>query len=394
MQMYLSMIQNTLGGLAGLGVAGILIAGLLCLSVRARYRGQLLKQGQDLAQAQLAHSQLSADMAQAKEAALVSLSALNAALAIDCDAPADMAGDIWQHQAELLSLLIGRVQEQDGQLAQAAADLAGQQVLAAADAAKLQSKIRSQKAYIAKLEMGRLKVFDDLNQSVQRLRQSALALAERSQAALASDRLSAENQAYKAAIAKLRWDRLKEFDELNAAIYRLHQVEAAWRGQLVTSQEAALQLRADITGYQATIAQLEAERQQADETLALAMADNQALMDAAVAKASESEAPVPLSSPAPVLAAAPVAVADAETDVAEMTAQAHPSANELVAALDSVAEPESAPEPEPEQSEPTPQAQPLFAKFMKGIKVDINLGKAKAPDEEPVSGPTPVLAGG
>ncbi|MDD5273758.1 MAG: hypothetical protein PHU14_13695, partial [Methylovulum sp.] len=38
---------------------------------------------------------------------------------------------------------------------------------------------------------------------------------------------------------------------------------------------------------------------------------------------------------------------------------------------------------EPQPTEPPPQ--PLFAKFIKGF----NLGKPKAPEEEPVSGPTP-----
>ncbi|MBT9098439.1 hypothetical protein KFZ76_12070 [Methylovulum psychrotolerans] len=384
MQMYLDMIQTYLGGTAGLGAAGIAIAVLLCLSVRARYRAILLKRDQELAQVQAAYSELDGAMTQAKQQTVEVLASLNTALAIEPEAGEETS--IWQQQNGAVAKAISRLVEQDGSLEQSAQALVEQQELAASVLAKLQGKISQQKAYIAGLEMARLRVFDDLNQSGQHVRQLNAALERQAKAAKPDEKLVRQNQAYKTALENLRLSRLTVFDDLNASRHKLRQTEALLAAKVAASSAEVLELQTQIADYQAYIAKLEVDYLKVSDALGMAVRPSHQIADTLTELVEEGQAATPVEAnpaseppvPTPELTAA------SELAQVELVVVAEPVFEPpVVQAEEAVAEPVIAEAAQAELVEASPPAQPLFAKLLNSVKNDLHLGKKPSLPSEP-----------
>ncbi|MDD2724749.1 MAG: hypothetical protein PHH59_12095 [Methylovulum sp.] len=263
MQSYLAMIQNALGGVdvPMYFAAALLIASIaLCLLVRGRYRGKLKKLGSELVQAQMAHEQLKAtqeglqqseealrlfktqtEQAHQQVAAFLETVGKEWAIAYDQDAATDHDGDIWQRQEYVVSQLINRLKEMqnnqqnwDMQLDVLNNTFAEQREVQSNMEdmlANLQTKNQAYKEYTAKLETNRMKVFNDLNLSAQKIRQLTLdhkAEQGNSEAEVVKlhEQQRAYQRAYKVQLGKLEWDRIKIFDDLNVALQKIRDLEA------------------------------------------------------------------------------------------------------------------------------------------------------------------------
>lgn len=313
MQMYLSMFQENpcapfIGGAAGI----LVISMLLCLFVSLRYRRKLAQLGSDLAQAHISYAELKG---QSEE-------------------------DFSLQETVQHSLEEGL--------------------------SKLQGKNKVYKTRIDKLELDRMKVFDDLNVLAQQATKMAAVLADKTGGHAddgAMDKLLSQNHAYKDYIDRLQLGRMKVFNDLNVSAQKLLCVNKA----LAQAESQANDNRgnqAKISAYKAHIVKLESERMKVFNDLNVAALRNCELAKALEAKnlqlhehgeliAAMGNAPTPEPVRPEVEAKPPIqqeeAVADSASPVPEISAV--------------------------ESGKVANQAQQLLAKFMSSVKTDFKLAK-------------------
>jgi hypothetical protein len=337
MEPYLSMIQNNPLYAAIVGaVVAVFASFLLMLSVRARYRRQV--------------KQLEHEIIQAR----VTLQELN-----------DSTRDFEAQLADIQTAF------DDQQIAQTTLE---------SSLSKLQAKNRSYKNYIGRLELAKMKIFNDLNLAKLECRQLTEVLSEQAVNSQSEEILLAlenKNQAYKRRIESLTVGRMALFNDVNAALLKSRQLTAilAQQADYADQVQARLSLETESQADKAQIANLETERAQISQDLEAATQKIHEL-EAALAVQAEAAAVVPAPAPkpaAPVPAPEPIAVASPEPEPKPVPAV------ELQAPAPTPAEPEPAAE--------APVAEkPFFSKLLGSMNLG-GFGTQSAPEE--ATPPTP-----
>jgi|GEM_PF-1423425 len=258
MHSYFAIIQNAVGGVVVpmYYVAALLIASFaLCFLIRRRYRVKLDKLGNQIVQAQMAYEQLNAKLEELQQSeeglrqfktqaeqthqqveSFLETVIKEWAIAYDQELVTDNDGPIWQKQEYVVRQLINRLKEMqtnqqdwDEQLEVLNNTFAEQQAVQIKMEdmlANLQTKNQALKAYSAKLETDRMKVFNDLNLSAQKIRQLTFELqTEQYKNNVEVAKLNEQQREYKLQLEKLEWDRIKIFDDLNVALQKIRELE-------------------------------------------------------------------------------------------------------------------------------------------------------------------------
>jgi chromosome segregation ATPase len=256
------MIQNNLPSAIMLAAAGfIIVTATLCLWVRARYRRKVAQLSQELAAAHTVHEQLNAAQQQ-----------------------------LQQHHDNEHAL-----QAQLAETEQIITEQQTAQSVLEATLAKLQAKNGQYKTYIGRLELSRMKVFNDLNLSAQKIRQLESALAaqhDNSPSPEAFLTLKAKAHAYKKQVDRLELGRMKIFNDLNLSAQKNRQLEGALAAQHDNSPspEAFLTLKAQAHAYKKQVDRLELGRMKVFNDLNLSAQKIRQLESTVTEKARQADA--------------------------------------------------------------------------------------------------------